>query len=109
MSKEIRNDHLWSDKEVAYQLKRARRSEVEANRALYGEGGQRHGLDDSAPEPEDVVLELDKDIFDHVRGLDVDQLQDELRDNKIDTKGDEVLLRQKLAAALQEQRDADNT
>lgn len=108
MSNNIRNDHLWTDSEVAYQLTRDRRSEVAQNRAIYGPGGEREGVDDSAPEPEHVDLQLDKDIFDHVRGLDVDQLQDELRDNKISPQGSEVELRQKLAAHLQEQRDADN-
>lgn len=107
MSNEIRNDHLWTESEVAYQLARDRRSEVAANRELYGPGGEREGVDDSAPEPEEATLDLDKDIYEHVVGLDVDQLQDELRDNKIQPKGSEGELRQALAIHLQEKRDAE--
>lgn len=109
MSNEIRNDHLWTDTEVSYQLARDRKSEVAANRSLYGEGGDREGLDDSAPEPEHAELELDKDIYDHVVGLSIEDLQKELQDNKIQPKGEEGELRQKLAIHLQESRDADNS
>lgn len=109
MSREITNDHLWTDSEVAYQLARDRRSEVAANRKIYGPGGEREGVDDSAPEPEHVDLQLDKDIYEHVVALDVDQLQDELKDNKIQPKGGENELRGLLAQALQAKRDDDNS
>lgn len=105
MSNVIRNDHLWTEEEVEYMLARDQRSEVEANRKIYGPGGEREGEDDSSPEPDHEGLQLDKDIYEHVVGLNVDELQDELRDNKIQPKGSEQELRAKLAETLQAARD----
>lgn len=108
MSNTIENDHLWTDEEVEYKLARNAQDEVEANRKIYGPGGEREGIDDSSPEPEETVLELDREVYEHVIGLTVEQLRDELKDNKADSKGDEQELRAKLAQVLQAKRDADS-
>lgn len=105
MSNVILNDHLWTDEEVAYKLARDAQDEVDANRRLYGPGGERDGVDDSAPEPEHTNLQLDKDIYEHVVGLSVADLQEELKANKLGSKGNEQELRARLAQALQAKRD----
>jgi len=109
MSRVIVNDHLWTADEVEYQLSRSRRNLVDVNRALYGPGGEREGLDDSAPEPENVELKLDKDIYEHIIGLDIEGLQRELLKNKIQPKGSQQDLQFKLAQVLQAKRDDSNS
>ncbi len=105
MSNTILNDHLWTDEEVAYKLSRSLNKEVEANRKLFGPGGELEGQDLSAPEPEDVVLELDRDVYEHVIGLDIPGLQQDLKQHGLSSKGTEHELRSRLAQALQAKRD----
>lgn len=106
MSRVIHNDHLWDTDEVRYQEKRDRHSEVKANRKMFGPGGDLEGQDLSKPEPEEVQLSLDQDIYEKVRDADVKSLQQGLSKYKLDTKGDENTLRTRLAMYLQNERDA---
>jgi hypothetical protein len=109
MSKIIVNDHLWTPEEAAYQKSRGRHSQVKLNHRLFGPGGQHEGQDFSAPEPEEVKLQLDKDIYDYVVALDIEGLQDVLRKRGLNPKGSETDLRATLAENLQAERDADST
>jgi len=110
MSRVIRNDHLWTDEEVAYKLARCLGHEVAANRKMFGPGGPREG---QAPEPEDdeddgVTLSLDQDIYEHVLNLKVEDLKAELKQHNLSTRGNEQELRSTLAQYLQDTRDAND-
>lgn len=109
MSRTIANDHLWTDSEVAYQHQRNRGAEVIANRKKFGPGGELEGQDLSAPEPDHVNLPLDKDIFELVKGMSVDKLQEALKAKRLPIKGTDSELRGQLAQVLQEERDATNS
>ena len=109
MSKVIRNDHLWTDEEVEYQLARNLATQVEQNRTLYGEGGDLEGQNHSEPNPDEVVLHLAQDIPDHVKNLSLEQAQEELRSKGLQPKGDEVAVKVALAERLQAERDASNS
>lgn len=109
MSRNIANDHLWSDEEVEYQLSRSRHSEVESNRKLFGPGGELEGQQpyDHKPEKSDV-LELDREVYEFVVGLNVDELRNYLKDNEANSSGTEQELRGRLAQILQAKRDDSN-
>lgn len=100
MSRQIANDHLWTDSEVQYMLDRNLRKEVEENRAAFA------GKQPEPVAPEDHSVKLDQDIFEHVSGLDLDHLKATLRENSLDTTGDVPTLKKRLAQHLQEVRDA---
>lgn len=101
MSRQILNDHPWTEDEIKYQLARNRWKEVEKNRQMFPPGSEPAvSEDDSAP-----VLELDKDIFEYVNGLTVPQLKSELRKMGIEPTGDEKTLKVKVAQELQAERD----
>jgi SAP domain len=103
MSKIIENDHLFTASEIAYLEDRNRYSLVEKNRRDFGPGGPREH--EKPMDPEEVVLQLDQDIFTYVVNLTVAQLQSELRKVGLSTKGDEQELKVRLAEHLQENRD----
>lgn len=100
MSRQIANDHLWSDEEVQYMLDRHRVKDVERNRAEFS--GQKP--EEIAPEQHSV--NLDQDIFVKVNGLELEQLRSELKKLDLDLTGDVPTLKKRLAQALQEVRDA---
>lgn len=100
MSKVIKNDHLYTDDEVAYLQKRSRLLEIQRNREIFGPGGRREG------EKPEEVLELDQDIYDHVLELDEDEVRKELQDNSIRAIGEEHEMKAILAKYLQAQRDS---
>jgi len=106
MSRNIVNDHLWTDSEVEYQKSRNRGDLVSQNRKMFGPGGELEGQDLSQPEPEQAVLELDKDIYDYVVALDTAGLQEALRKRKIQPKGDDNVMKTVLAEHIQKGRDA---
>lgn len=109
MSRVIVDDHLFTPEEVAYLQARNRYREVEINAKSFGAGGDREKEVPPAKTVDDAqneTLELDKDIYDYVVGLDVKQVQAALRKVNIQPVGDEPQLRSALAQHLQENRDA---
>lgn len=109
MSRVIVDDHLFTPEEVAYLQARNRYREVEANAKSFGPGGNRENEVSPAKAVEatqNETLELDKDIYDYVVGLDIKQVQAALRKVNIQPVGDEPQLRSALAQHLQENRDA---
>lgn len=108
MSSNIANDHLWGDEEVAYQLARGRQSEVIANRQLHGSVGK---LEDSPPpevEKKSGVLELDREVYEFVVHLNIEQLRKHLKKSGVSSSGTEQELRGRLAQILQAKRDDSN-
>lgn len=100
MSRQIRNDHPWTEDEIKYQLARNRWREVEKNRKMFPPGSKPIEQQEDSP-----TLELDADIFDFVNGLSVPQLKSELRKLELEPTGDEKTLKVKLAQVLQAERD----
>lgn len=100
MSRQIANDHPWTDEEIRYFLDRNQESEVEKNRQMFPAGKQPEEI-----VPEDHSLTLDQDIFEQVNGLQLDQLKSELKKYDLDITGDAPTLKKRLAQHLQEQRE----
>lgn len=99
MSRVVKNDHYWDEEEVNYILARSGGKElVEQNRDQFSEG-------DVKPDDDDGAVELSPEIFEHVKGLSVEDLQKELADNKLSVKGEEVEMRVRLAEYLQAKED----
>lgn len=99
MSRQILNDHLWSDDEVAYQESRGRLKEIESNRQQFSGVNTEVAVEDSPK------LQLDPDIFDSVKAMTVEQLQTALRGAGVNPVGDEKQLKVALAQHLQAERD----
>lgn len=104
MSIVIVDDHLYTPQEVAYLEARNRYHEIELNRKTYGPGGPREG---QTPDDDDDVLELDRDIYEYVVGLNVKQTQAALRKANLDPTGNEHEIKSLLAQYLQVTRDAE--
>jgi len=100
MSRVIRNDHPWSDDEKEFVLARSGGTELVAqNEQEYPPGSE----PDASPDDEE--LELSQEIYEHVKNLSVEETQQELRQHKLPTKGDESDLKVRLAQYLQEQKN----
>lgn len=108
MSRVIVDDHLFTPDEVAYLQSRNRYREIEINARDFGPGGAReHEVQPPIEHyDDDVVLELDRDIYEYVVGLDVKQVKAALRKLKINPVGSEHELKAVLAQHLQGTRDA---
>jgi hypothetical protein len=101
MSRNIRNDHPWDDDEKAYFASRAGGQELIAlNESQFPPGSE----PDVKPD-DDEELELSQEVYDHVRNLEVDEAQAELKQYGLSTKGDEQELKVRLAQHLQEQKN----
>lgn len=107
MSKNIVDDHLFTPEEVAYLEARNRYREIEINRAEFGPGGRRENEKPEEADDEGDVLELDRDIYEYVVGLDLKKTQAALRKAGIKPVGGEHELKTILAQYLQGTRDAD--
>lgn len=105
MSIVIVDDHLYTPQEVSYLEARNRYHEIEANRKTYGPGGPREGQEPS--NDDDDVLELDRDIYEYVVGLNVKQVQAAVRKAGFEPTGNEHELKSLLAQHLQMSRDAE--
>jgi len=102
VSRVIRNDHPFTADEVEYLLARSGGPEmVEQNRTEYPPGSD---SGDVSPD-DDEELELSQGIYEHVRDLNVNQLQTELKRYKLSVQGEETELRVRLAQYLQEQEN----
>lgn len=102
MSRQILNDHPWTEDEIKYQLDRNRWRAVEENRKMFPPGSEPVVPQDDSPAP---VLSLDKDIFEYVNGMDVERLKVELEGIGIQPAGDEKAMKIALAQAFQAERD----
>jgi hypothetical protein len=103
MSRVIEMDHPWTADEIQYQEDRGRFAEIKENKKLFPPGS----LDDEvSPDDSSQLPQLDQDIFDYVKSLDIETLQQELRAVGIKPKGDEVALKVAFAQHLQEERDS---
>lgn len=105
MGMQIRNDHLWTDEEVDYQLARNRHRQVADNKRNFGPGGPMEGHSPIPKKHEDETIELDQDVYDRVISMSTKQAQALLRKVHIDPSGDESELRMKVAMYLQDQKD----
>ena len=99
MSREILNDHPWDAEEVAYQIQRGREKDIAKNKQDFPEGS-------SAKPAAPQELKLDPDIYEFVKGLNLEKLQSELRKREIVPKGDEKSLKVTLAQTLQAERES---
>lgn len=106
MSWNIVDDHLFTKEEVAYLEKRNRYREIEVNRKQFGPGGPRENEKPAEDDDDEVVLELDRDIYEYVVGLNTKQTQAALRKIGIQPVGSEHELKTILAQHLQGNRDA---
>jgi hypothetical protein len=109
MSRRIVDDHLFTPEEVSYLQARNRYREIELNAKSFGPGGDRENEVPPAKASSDAqneTLELDKDIYDYVVSLDINQVKAALRKVNIQPVGEEPQLRSALAQHLQENRDA---
>lgn len=106
MSLHIVDDHLFTPEEVAYLEKRNRYREIEVNRKDFGPGGARENEKPVQDDEEEVVLELDRDIYEYIVGLDIKKVQAALRKIGIKPVGSEHELKTILAQHLQGNRDA---
>ena len=104
MSRQIDNDHPWTESEIKYKLARGRKDEVDQNALDYPPGAPVREI-----VPGEHVLELHQDIFEKVNDLDVDQLQSALKKVGLDQSGDIIELKKRLAQHLQSERDGNNT
>lgn len=100
MSRQILNDHPWTDDEIQYKLDRNLSEEIALNRQEFPPGSASKEV-----APEDHSLQLDQDIFEHVNGLDSDQLKSGLQKAELDKTGDVPTLKKRLAQHLQDLRD----
>lgn len=105
MSKVIRDDHPWSESEIAYQLARGRVKEVELNKKRFPAGSSVKHVE---PEDDSVVLELSKEVYEYVSSRTIPELKSELKKNHLPLHGDETMLRVTLAQHLQGLEDAAN-
>ena len=110
MSRLIQNDHLWTEEEVAYKKSRCAEDEIARNRALYGPGGELEGHGEGEVQVGDPgggthsLLNLAKDIFEHVSGLTFEEAQAELKSHNLPAEGNEQEVKTALAEYLQTQR-----
>jgi hypothetical protein len=103
MSKVIRNDHPWNEKEIAYLLSRGRTKEVAENAKQFPPGSKPKTVE---PEEDSVVLELSQQVYEYVSSRTIPQLKSDLRKANLSTVGDETELRVALAQHLQGLEDA---
>ena len=108
MSRRIVNDHPWDDDEVAYQLSRGRRKEVEKNRKDFPPGSKPKAKPQE-PEGHSEQLELDEDVFNFVDTADDETLNRELDKRNLLTSGTEIERKVRLAKVLQEEKDANRS
>ena len=110
MSRVIVDDHLFTPEEVAYLESRNRYREIETNAKDFAPGGSReHHKPEIQDDDDEIVLELDKDIYEYVVGLDVKQVKAALRKLKVNPVGPEHELKAVLAQHLQGIRDANRS
>lgn len=102
MSRQIANDHRWTDEEAEYKISRGQQHQVQLNREQFPapDGEPELSVDDSPK------LKLDQDIFDYVNGLKLDQLKSEISKRELPATGDEKALKVTLAKALQDERNS---
>lgn len=102
MSRQIANDHRWSDEEAEYKISRGQQHQVQLNREQFpaADGEPELSVDDSPK------LKLDPDIFDYVKGLEVEKLKSEIQKRQLIPKGDEKEMKIQLAQVLQSERDS---
>lgn len=102
MSIQLRQDHKWTEEEKKYARDRCMFDELRINDELE--------LPKKAPKAkrpkQEDVLHLDKDIYDRVVDMNMEDLQSELRRVHIPPQGDESELRTMFAAYLQDERDS---
>lgn len=98
MGMHIVNDHKFTPEEIAYLKDRCLDHIIAENAG--------REFPKKPKKQKEEVLKLDKDIYDHVIGLGLRELQQELRKVHIVPQGDEPELRTLLAAYLQDERDA---
>ncbi len=100
MSRNILQDHPFSDDEIQYLIDRGRQREIAINKELFPPGSEV-----VAPEDDSVVLELSQKVYEYVNNLTVDELKADLRKAGLSPKGDEIALKVALAQHLQELED----
>lgn len=94
MSRQITNDHLYTDEEVAYLLQRNYWKEVVANKKQFG--GKK------VEEPKKVEpLALSKEVFEHVKSLNKEDTSKELEAAGLSTEGTVKEMKVRLAEHLQ--------
>lgn len=103
MSRQILNDHPWSDDEIAYMQGLNREKDIEKNRKEFprGDSAKTEVKVEDSPQ-----LKLDPDIFEFVKDLNSEKLQSELRKRDIVPYGDEKQMKVTLAQTLQAERDS---
>lgn len=92
MSRVIKNDHPFTDDEKDYLLSRGRKALVERNSEEF-----------PAKKVEEPKAELSPEIVDHVKGLKLDELKEQLTSAGLDSDGSIRDLRFRLAQHLQAQ------
>lgn len=100
MSKNILNDHPWTDSEIAYMHARNRYKDVELNKRKFANS--------VATQEEPKTLELDQDIYDLVVSLTGEKLGFYLEEVGLEPVGTESELKAKLAQRLQDRRDGNS-
>lgn len=103
MSRNILNDHPFSDEEIQYLIDRGRDREIAINKELFPEGVNSVAAEDDSDET--VVLELSQKVYDYVSSRSVDELKTDLSNAGLNPEGDETALRVALAQHLQELED----
>lgn len=122
MSKTIKNDHPFTEKEIRYLTSRGRVTEIERNRKKFGsesnkvqskekespEATKSQGTQaDSQPHKSDSrKTKLDQDIYEQVRSFGPADLEKQLRGYGLGVPETERGQRIKLANYLQKQRDS---
>ena len=104
MSRSIQNDHPWDDSEIQYMLDRGRQKEVAKNKKDFPPGSKPKPKP-VAPQDDSVELELSPEVYDFVNGLEVNDLQSELKKRDLSVKGDEIDMKVRLAQYMQRERD----
>lgn len=118
MSRQIVNDHLFTEDEVRYLQARNQWKLVQANKIQFGSK-------DVAAQPKPVAvakkvelppkakaeakIQFTRDVFEHVKGLSKEDLTKELEANGLSLDGTERDQRITLATHLQEKRNRDRS
>ena len=97
MSRNIVNDHLFTDEEVEYLKGRRRIYDIEQNAIEFGSDA-----DDSE---DDDKVELSDEVVEEVRALSDSQVKAELTKRNLPTEGTDKELKFALAEQLQREKD----